>query len=64
MRKRQTTKHILLECAILHEDKERLIAAVAEEGNWPINKDKLIKRPYKAFAKFLQQLDKIKEMNT
>jgi hypothetical protein len=40
----QTTEHILLECAILHEDRERLIAAVAQEDNWPINKDKLIKR--------------------
>jgi hypothetical protein len=60
----QTTEHILLECAILHEDRERLIASVAEEESWPINKDKLIKRHYKAFAKFTQQLDKIKEMNT
>jgi hypothetical protein len=58
------TEHILLECAILHEDRELLIAAVAEEDNWPINKDKLIKRHYKAFVKFTQQLDKIKEMNT
>jgi hypothetical protein len=60
----QTTEHKLLECAILHEDRERLIAAVTEEDNWPINKDKLIKRHYKAFTKFTQQLDKIKEMNT
>jgi len=60
----QTTEHILLECAILHEDRERLIAGVAEEDSWPINKDNLIKRHYKAFAKFTQQLDKIKEMNT
>jgi ribonuclease HI len=27
----QTTEHILLECAIFHEDRERLIASVAEE---------------------------------
>jgi len=60
----QTTQHILLECAVLHEDRERLIAAGAEEDSWPINKDKLIKRHYKAFAKCMQQLDKIKEMNT
>jgi hypothetical protein len=60
----QTTEHVLLECAILHEERERLIASVAEEDSWSINKDKLIKRHYKAFAKFTQQLDKIKEMNT
>jgi hypothetical protein len=29
----QTTEHILLECATLHEDRERLIAAVAKEDN-------------------------------
>jgi len=37
---------------------------ISEEDSWPTNKDKLIKRHYKAFAKFTQQLDKIKEMNT
>jgi hypothetical protein len=60
----QTTEHILLEYAILREERERLIASVAVEGSWPINKDKLIKIHYKAFAKFTQQLDKIREMNT
>jgi hypothetical protein len=42
----------------------RVQAAVAEQGNWPISKEKLIKRHYKAFVKFTQHLDKIKEMNT
>ena len=42
---------------------ERLIAAVAKEDNWPINKETLIKKHYKAFAKFTKQIDKIKEMN-
>jgi len=56
----QTTERILLERGVIHEDRERLIAAVAEEDGWPINKDKLIKIHYKAFAKFRQQLDKIK----
>jgi hypothetical protein len=60
----QTTDHILLECAILNEDRERLIAAVAKVENWPIKKDTIIKRHYKAFAKFTKQLDKIKEINT
>jgi len=60
MRKRQTAEHTLLECAILKEDRERLIAAVA---NWPINKEMLIKKHYKAFAKFTKQIDKIKEIN-
>jgi hypothetical protein len=41
------------------EDRERLIAAVAKEDNSPINKDMLIKKHYKAFAKFTKQIDKI-----
>ena len=38
-------------------DRERLIAAVAETDNWPINKDVLIKKHYKAFAKFTKKMD-------
>jgi hypothetical protein len=49
--------------SIHNEDRERLIAAVAKKDNWPINKDMLIKKHYKAFAKFTRQIDKIKEMN-
>jgi hypothetical protein len=55
---------MLLECALLNEDRERLIAAVAQKDNWPINKDMLIKKHYKAFAKFTKRIDKIKEMNS
>jgi hypothetical protein len=40
----QTAEHILLECAILNEDRKRLIAAVAKTNNRPINKDMLIKK--------------------
>jgi len=60
----QTTDHILLECEILQEDRERLIAAVATTDNWPVNKETLIKKHYKAFEKFTKNLDKIKEINT
>jgi len=40
-----------------------LIAAVAKADNWPIKKEILIKKHYKAFVKFTKQIDKIKEMN-
>jgi hypothetical protein len=50
--------------ALLNEDRERLIAAVAKEDNWPIYKDMLIKKHYKAFVKFTKQYDEIKEMNS
>jgi hypothetical protein len=60
----QTTEHILLECALLNESRESLIDAVVKKNNWPINKDMLIKKHYKTFAKFTKQIDKIKEMNS
>jgi ribonuclease HI len=60
----QTTDHLLLECALLQEDRERLIAAVATTDNWPINKDKLIRKHLKAFAKFTESTNKIKETTT
>jgi hypothetical protein len=43
---------------------KRLIAEVAKTDNWPINKDMLIKKHYKAFAKFMKGMEKIKEVNT
>jgi len=48
----QTAEHMLLECGILREERERLTAAVAKTDNWPIKKDMLIKKHYKAFAEF------------
>jgi hypothetical protein len=60
----QTTERVLYDCGILQEDRQRLIAAVAKTDNWSINKDKLIKKHYKALVKFTKQIDKIKEMNT
>ena len=59
----QTAENILLECEILKEERESLIAAGAKTDNWPVNKEMLIKKHYTAFAKFTKQLDKIKEMN-
>jgi hypothetical protein len=60
----QTTEHKLLECAVLNEDRERIVAAVAKVDNWPIKKDTIIKKHYKAFTKFTKQIDKTKEMDT
>ena len=60
----QTTEHILLECAILQGDRKCLIAEVAKTDDWPISKDLLIKKHYKAFEKFTKNMDKSKEINT
>jgi hypothetical protein len=60
----QTTDQLLLECALLQEDRERLIAAVAKTDNWPINKDKLIQKHFKAFAIFTERTTQIAGMIT
>jgi hypothetical protein len=60
----QTTDHLLLECVLLKDDRERLIAAVAKTDNWPINKATLIKNHFKAFSTFTEQINKITDMNT
>jgi len=60
----QIVEKILFECGILQEETERLIAAVAKTDNWPIKKGTLIKRHYKAFARFTKTMDKINEINT
>jgi hypothetical protein len=59
-----TPLELLLECTLLKEDRERLIAAVAKTDNWPVNKDTLIKKHFKAFAKFMERINKITEINT
>jgi hypothetical protein len=40
----QTTDRLLLECVLLKDGRERLIAAVAKTDSWPINKATLIKK--------------------
>jgi len=51
---------------ILHFCQEHgsFLSTVAKTDDWPISKDMLIKKHYKAFAKFTKKLDKIKEINT
>ena len=40
----QWEEHILLECGILQEERERLTPAVAKRDKWSIKKDALIQR--------------------
>ena len=44
------------------QDRERLIAERAKTDDWPISKDMLIEKHYKAFAKFKKNMDKIKKL--
>jgi len=59
----QTAEHILLECTILKEDTERLLAAVAKADNWPINKEILIKNTTKHLQNSRNREIKSKKLN-
>ena len=48
----QTVDHVLYDCKIFDEERDRLKAAVMRTDNWPISKNNLIKKFYKDFAKF------------
>jgi len=51
----QTAEHILLECGILQEERERLIAAVAKTDNWPIKKGYAHQKALQTFARFAKR---------
>jgi len=57
----QSVDHILYECKLLEQDRDRLKAAVIRSENWPVSKDKLSIRFYKNFKKFRNSilLDKL-----
>jgi uncharacterized protein YcgI (DUF1989 family) len=48
----QTVDHVIYDCKIFDEERDRLKAAVMRTYNWPISKNNLIKNFYKDFAKF------------
>jgi hypothetical protein len=40
----QTVDHILFDCKLLEQEKDRLKAAVLRSENWPMSKNKLINK--------------------
>ena len=62
----QTTEHLLLNCTLLNEERDSLISAVSRTDDWPTNKHILIRKHYKAFTRFTNQIsfDKLNAHNT
>jgi hypothetical protein len=52
----QTTEHLLLDCTLLNKERDTLISAVSRTDDWPINKHILIRKHYKAFTRFTNQI--------
>jgi hypothetical protein len=59
----QTTEHIIYDCDILKEKRDRLRAAANNTNDWPTSKRNLIKRHYKEFSKFINSIT-FEELNT
>ena len=61
----QTTDHILYDCEIVKQERDKLKAEILRSENWPVSKDTLINKYTKSFKKFvdgvpLEKLQSIK----
>jgi len=58
----QTTDHTIYECNRLTKERDRLKRTVTRTNRWPITKRDLIRRHYKEFTEFINdiQFDKLK----
>jgi hypothetical protein len=52
----QTTDHIIYECKLVEQERERLKAAVLRTENWPISKEILMHKYSKTFKKFTDKI--------
>jgi hypothetical protein len=61
--KNQTIDHLLLECELLKTERDSLKSTVLKTDVWPISKNILIRKHYKKFAKFTNEIsfDKLNE---
>jgi hypothetical protein len=60
----QTIDHLLFECELLNKERDQLISTILKTDVWPISKNKLIRKHFKIFAKFTNEIsfDKLNEM--
>jgi hypothetical protein len=57
----QTVEHVIYDCKLVEEERDRLKAAVMRTDNWPASKNNFIKNFYKDFVRFTNsiKLDKM-----
>ena len=60
----QIIDHLLFECELLNKERDALKSAVLKTDNWPISKNRLIRKHLKIFAKFTNEIsfDKLNEV--
>jgi hypothetical protein len=60
----QTREHSLFECELLNKERDNIISKVLKTDVWPISKDKMIRKQFKTFDKFTNEIsfDKLNEV--
>jgi hypothetical protein len=61
----QTIDHLLHECELLNKERDSLISTVLQTDVWPIGKETLIRKHFKIFVKFTNEIsfDKLNEVS-
>jgi hypothetical protein len=53
----QSVDHILYECKLYENERDRLKAAARRRESWPISRNKLCTKYYKSFKEFTQNIE-------
>ena len=53
----QTMDYLLYDCSKLNNEKEKLIAHISKEDNWPIRKSELVNKYLKQVIHFTNSID-------
>jgi hypothetical protein len=63
--KDQTVDHLLYECELLNKERDSLKSTVLQTDVWPISKETLIRKHFKIFVKFTNEIsfDKLHEVS-
>jgi len=52
-----TVDHLLYQCSKLNNEREKLIAYISKEDNWPVKKNELVNKYLKQFTNFTNSTD-------
>jgi hypothetical protein len=52
----QTTDHVIFDCAMLTKEREKLKTSAQQKDRWPTNKQKLLRKHYRDFVKFINDI--------
>jgi hypothetical protein len=52
----QTTDHILCDCEIVKQERDKLKTEILRSENWPVSKDTLINKYTKIFNEFVDSI--------